>query len=362
MTGLGKSRILFYEKAFPEHFGPSQQPLSRRNYSDQHLSLFRQIDTWASKENLDMTSIRRRLARAGVSAQAIPRIIAVTSGKGGVGKTFISANLAGLLSQSGQQTLLFDADLGLANVHLLTSVQPRYTLLDFLQGRISATDLPVRGPGGIDIICGASGEGILADVQPGQIEQAMSELQSLMSRYDFLIIDNAAGISSSVMHFLKTADEIAVVTTPNTASILDAYGTMKTAVAASVSGEIGLLMNRVQNGAQAETLCDNISQCSERFLNLTPARLGYVVEDPDVEFSFQSRQLLAHSNPSAKSIRALRNVADCFIKRNARAKKELAVQGNRTAEFCNALLPGTEMCNALHPPPIEEESPYERTH
>ena len=255
LTGLGKSRILFYEKTFPEQFGRPQQPLSLKSYSDKHLSLFRQIDQMASQENLDTSSIRKRLAQA--SSKPMPRIIAVTSGKGGVGKTFISANLAALLSEAGQRTLLFDADLGLANVHLLTTVQPRHTFSDFLRGQVSAGDLPVQGPGGIDIICGASGENALADLRPEQIERAFADLQETIATYDFLIIDNAAGISSSVMHFLKTADEIAVISTPNTASILDAYGTIKSAVSVSVPGEIGVLMNRVESRDQADHVFGN---------------------------------------------------------------------------------------------------------
>lgn len=336
LTGLGKSRILFYEKTFPEQFGRPQQPLSLKSYSDQHLSLFRQIDQMVSKENLDTSSIRRRLTR--ISEKPMPRIIAVTSGKGGVGKTFISANISALLSQAGYRTLLFDADLGLANVHLLASVRPRHTFSDFLRGQVSASDLPVQGPGGIDIICGASGENVLADLRPERLERAFTYLQETIATYDFLIIDNAAGISSSVMHFLKTADEISVISTPNTASVFDAYGTIKSAVSVSVPGEIGLLMNRVESRMQADHVFGNISQCAERFLNMKPACIGHVLEDTHVESSFQSRQLLALSNPSALSIRGLRNVANGFINRKRLREREMTSPGSRVTDFCTALL------------------------
>ncbi len=312
LTGLERSRIRFIEKAFAEYFDTSEYGLTGQQFDDRQVSILSSIDGLLSREGLDIPAVRARLARlARLAAASRPavRIIAVTSGKGGVGKTFVSVNLAIALKQFGRRTLLVDADFGLANVHVLTGIRPTRTILDLLSGDVAAHDITTKGPGGIEIVCGASGVSELADVAPDVLEFAGRELERIAAGFDFLIVDTAAGISSRVLHFLRAADDILVVATPNTASILDAYGVIKSAVERSVRGQIGLLMNRVTGQAEANMVFDNISSCSERFLDMRPRRLGHLLDDPLVEDSIRARSPFVLNHPNSANSSRLRSLA-----------------------------------------------------
>ena len=184
-------------------------------------------------EGKSVAAVRNQFSQS----QRSLRVIAVTSGKGGVGKTTVSVNLAVALRASCQDSriLLFDADLGMANVHIFAGVTPRGTLLDVIEGRATMAQILTTGPGGIRIACGASGVAGLADVDERVISRLGDELMGLANDFDILLIDTGAGISAQVMHFLALAHEMIVVTTPNLAAILDAYGVIKVAREGSAS-------------------------------------------------------------------------------------------------------------------------------
>ena len=155
------------------------------------------------------------------------RSIAVTSGKGGVGKTSLVANLAFLLGEMGTRVLVLDADMGLANIDVLLGLSPQYTLKDFLDGTLALRDILIEGPGAMKILPAGSGVLELTDLNREQRLSLVGEINALGRDHDLLLIDTAAGVSSNVLHFNALAEEVIVVVTPQPASITDAYALIK---------------------------------------------------------------------------------------------------------------------------------------
>ena len=207
------------------------------SFDARNVDLLRRIHRLLFEQARSPFDIRRELSR---DLRRL-KIIAVTSGKGGVGKTTVSLNLAIAIAARGQRTLLLDADLGLGNVHVFAGIAPRGSMMDLVEGRQSAQNLLTPGPGNIQVLCGSSGSARLADLPPESIARLGHELAALGEAFDVMIIDTGAGISSQVTRFLAMADEIVVVTTPNIAATLDAYGVIKVMREEAMRGNVHLL-------------------------------------------------------------------------------------------------------------------------
>ncbi len=226
------------------------------------------------------------------------RILAVTSGKGGVGKTTFSVNLAVACAQLGRRVLLFDADFGMANAHIFAGVNPTATLLDVVDGRATMDNVIVPGPGGVQIICGASGISRLADLGEPMFDALGRELLRVAAQFDVLIIDTGAGIAQGVTHFLGLAQDAIVLATPNLASTLDAYGVIKVAHEGRLAARMHVLINQAENEAQAARVLERIAGCASRFLNTSLDTLGFLGRDTMVEQSNQGRRPLVLSDPA----------------------------------------------------------------
>ena len=264
-------------------------------------SLIRAIHHALFIEGKPLAVVRNQFSRR----QRALRVIAVTSGKGGVGKTTVSVNLATALAGRGRRVLLFDADLGMANVHIFAGVTPRGTLLDVIEGRSTLADVLTAGPAGIQIVCGASGVAGLADLDARVIERLGRELARLADDFDVLLIDTGAGISAQVLHFLALAHEIIVVATPNLAATLDAYGVIKVVREARLPAQISILVNQTGDETEAGAIFARLSGCAHRFLDFLPASLGSLRRDPAVEAANQSRQPLVLAQPASENARRL---------------------------------------------------------
>jgi len=242
------------------------------------------------------------------------KIISVTSGKGGVGKTAFGVNLGTSLASKGHRVLFIDADLGLANAHILCGTKPAKTLSQYIEGRADIADIVLDGPGGMKLISGGSGVAEMANLDDKGRQKILQAVDSLRPWCDVIIIDTAAGISCSVTDFVKMSDEAVVVCTPNFAAIADAYGIMKVVTADGYAGKVRLVVNRVLAPEEASAVYKKLQGCTGRFLSLDLALLGYLPEDPSVNRAVQKRQPFLVAFPEAVVSKYMRQLAETVEK------------------------------------------------
>lgn len=194
------------------------------------------------------------------------RTIAVTSGKGGVGKTNISANMGVALAQRGKRVVIFDADLGLANLDVILGTKAQFSLHDAIGGDKKLAEVVTHGPGGIQFIAGGSGIEALINLNSTQLERFLTELQEFAQFTDLMIFDTGAGIDDMVMTFLQASDETLLIITPDPASITDAYATAKVLFARKPEAVVRVVLNQVHDEAQARAVYGKINGIAQQFL------------------------------------------------------------------------------------------------
>ena len=228
------------------------------------------------------------------------RVITVTSGKGGVGKSTLSVNMALAIARTGKKVLLFDADLGLANINVMLGVIPKYNLYHVVKGTKKLNEVIIKTPEGLDLIAGASGYSMLANLNITEREKLIFEFETLPT-YDLMIIDTGAGVGSNVIGFTLPADEIIVVTTPEPTAITDAYGIIKSIVLQSADKNIKLLVNRVNSSLEARKVLERVVNISNQFLNVKIDSAGYIFEDEYVSKSIRQQKPFVIEYPKSKA-------------------------------------------------------------
>ncbi len=239
----------------------------------------------------------------------VTRSIAITSGKGGVGKSNIALGLAVELVSLGFRTVLMDADFGVANVHLLAGLKTQRTLRDVVSGHCGIDDVIASVPRGPDIIPGSAGILALADLSATRREMLLEELRRIESRYDMVLIDTAAGVAGSVLDFVATSDFVLVVTTAEATAIADAYALIKLSLERNPYCKIGVVANRVRSTREGASSLTRISDCARRFLGKSVLELGYIWEDSNVRRSVNERVPFSLRYPKSRASSALRKLA-----------------------------------------------------
>ena len=251
------------------------------------------------------------VSNAAQKKQAQTTVIAITSGKGGVGKTTLSANFGYLLAKKGYKVGLFDADIGLANLDVMLGVKPDKTILHLLRGECTIEDILVKIEENCFLIPGESGDEILRFSEQTLLDRFYDEVKKL-DFLDYLVIDTGAGIGESVQLFLDAADEVVVVTVPDPAAITDAYAMIK--VLSSKKERVFLLLNQVQNdrdGARVTANVQRIAAANMPSLKLISA--GFMPRDADVSNSVRKRYLFAKEVANAKATMRLSEILDNLI-------------------------------------------------
>ena len=234
----------------------------------------------------DQATRLREIARASLPSALT---IAITSGKGGVGKSSIAVNLSICLTAKGVRTTLVDVDMGLANADVLLNLQPRYTLSHVLSGSRSIDEAVLQGPGGIRFVPGASGLHELADLSEFERQHLIAQFRKLEANTDILVLDCGAGLSRNVMSFALAADRVVVVTTPQPTAVTDAYAMIKALQRQGASGRVSLFANMAESRAQAQATYDRIAGVARKFLDYSVAYDGYMLHDTAVELAVLAR-------------------------------------------------------------------------
>lgn len=238
------------------------------------------------------------------------RVIAVTSGKGGVGKTNVVANLAYCLCQLKQRVLILDADMGLANLDVLLGLIPKYTIRDVLVGEKTLEEIMIEGPGGMKILPACSGVQELTELTAQQRMVLLSQLESLNERTDVLLIDTAAGISSNVTFFNTMANQIVVVASPEPTSINDAYAMIK--VLSTRYGEkyFNLLVNFAHSELEGLEVYRQLCTVTERFLNLSIRYLGFIPIDTHIQKAVKQQRAVTELFPNCSASQSFLTLAE----------------------------------------------------
>ncbi|MDR0494362.1 MAG: MinD/ParA family protein [Treponema sp.] len=239
------------------------------------------------------------------------RVITVTSGKGGVGKTNLSVNMALAFARLGKKVVVMDADLGLANVNVMLNMIPKYNLYHVIKKQKTIQDILVETEYGISIVAGASGFSQIANMGEQERHDFISELESL-SFADIIIIDTSAGVSSNVMDFIAAADDAIIITTPEPTAITDAYGIIKIIAMEYDTINIGLklVVNRARGAAEAKSVADRMINIAGQFLNLKVDYLGFIYDDPAVPSAVRQQKPFMIIDPKCKASLCIQHLVE----------------------------------------------------
>ncbi len=251
-----------------------------------------------------------------------PQIITITSGKGGVGKTNIVANIGYALCRLGKRVLIFDADLGLGNLDVLLGITPEYNLSHVIQGEKTLKEIVVSGPGGLHILPAASGIQELTELTREERFLVFSQLEEFICDFDIMLIDTAAGISSNVLYFNINADDILVVATPEPTSITDAYALMKVLSVKYDSKQFKLIVNVAANEKEADDVFRQISLVTDRFLNIDIEYFGGIVVDENLKKGVRKQKVVSEIAPTSISSRNFSLLARKIAGRTAQIGKK----------------------------------------
>jgi flagellar biosynthesis protein FlhG len=263
------------------------------------------------KDGTSGGSPRASSSKSNVKPADKARVITVTSGKGGVGKTNLSVNMALAFARLGRKVVVMDADLGLANVNVMLNMIPKYNLYHVIKKQKTIREILVETEYGISIVAGASGFSQIANMGEEDRRDFISELDSL-SNADIIIIDTSAGVSSNVLDFIAAADDAVIITTPEPTAITDAYGIIKIIATEydSVNMGLKLVVNRAKGAAQAKSVADRMINIAGQFLNLKLDYLGFIYDDVSVSHAVLRQKPFMVVDPKCKASICVQHIVE----------------------------------------------------
>ncbi len=241
------------------------------------------------------------------------RVIAITSGKGGVGKTNLTVNLAIALKDEGQRVLVIDADLGMANVDVVLGSLSKYHLLHLLDPDIMLKDVLINGPYGVNYISGGSGIEKAKNFTVDEQEMLMNKLAGCSELADIILVDTGAGLGQNVMNFILAAEEVLLVTTPEPTAITDAYAVMKAYSAHATNKNLKVVVNRVYDENESEDVITKLNQTSKKFLKMPITSAGYIFEDRKVSSAVRKQKPFMATDPDSLAGKCVKAMASTLL-------------------------------------------------
>jgi len=258
---------------------------------------------------VDQANSLRQLAAKGKIAKAPLKIYAVTSGKGGVGKTNITANLATSMARAGRRVLVIDADLGLANTEIILGVKPRYHLGDLLERNLNIEDVLVEGPAGVMLLPAGSGVQELSQLTAQQKMRFVEALDPIEDSFDVVLIDSGAGIGDNVQFFVGAAQEAILVVSPEPTSLVDAYAAVKVLSQRAGVRTFNVIVNPIVDELAARGVFQKLTAVTSRFLEAKVRHMGYVPRDENLQRAIMAQRPVCEMFPASPSARAIACVA-----------------------------------------------------
>ncbi|MFF2482632.1 MinD/ParA family protein [Paenibacillus sp. NPDC058071] len=271
----------------------------------------------------DQAEALRNLVKQSGNSRAT-RIVTVTSGKGGVGKSNFSLNFALSLQRLGQKVLLFDADIGMANIDVLLGVSSPYHLYHLLKLDKTIWDIIQLGPNGLHFIAGGSGFNDLLDLSDEELHKFMDQIGKLHGMYDVILFDTGAGLSKETARFIAAAQEAIVVTTPEPTSITDAYALIKMVKGMGIDASFKLVVNRAVDRKEGKQTIDKIAMVAQRFLHSELPSLGIVPDDPNVSKAVKRQVPFTIAYPGTDAARAIEDIAKRYLESDVSAASDVS--------------------------------------
>ena len=271
----------------------------------------------------DQAERLRELARGTKQDEKITKVITVTSGKGGVGKSNFVVNLSIMLQKMGKKVLIFDADIGMANDEILMGFVPKYNIIDCIIRDLDIEDIMITGPEGVKLISGGTGLNKIKELQDEERRILLSKLEKLEG-YDYIIMDTGAGINETVINFIAFSDEFILLTTPEPTSIMDGYSLLKTVSYFDVKKMVSIVVNRVYNEKEGEKTFLKLKNASNRFLSIKCNFVGCIEEDRKLLEAVRNQIPVVIDSPNSKVAKNISNIAK-IIDNNIIDKKDKGI-------------------------------------
>lgn len=259
-----------------------------------------------------------------MSGNWMTRTITITSGKGGVGKTNISVNVALHLASLGYRTCLFDADLGLANINILLRLSPEYSLEDVIFDRHRLQDIIIRNYNGIDIIPGSSGVEKMANLESDQVDHLIRSFSEL-DGYDFLLFDTSAGVSRNVLAFCLASSEVVMIVTPEPTSLTDAYALLKILTLNGFSSKVKIVVNQCKSIPIAKLIYNKFKAVVQKYLHTDVMPLGVVIQDQKVVEAIKTQQALILLYPESNASKGIKQIAKNLLEHRQEDLKTVGI-------------------------------------
>lgn len=258
------------------------------------------------------TDLRNSIIKDG-DTESSTKIITITSGKGGVGKSNITLNFALALQDKGYKVVVLDADIGLSNIDILMGITPKYTLLDLLDNKMKISEIMVEAANGLKFISGGSDLENLFDLTSNNFPYLIDQLSLLNGKTDFLLIDTGAGVNKESLKLLLASDEIFVITTTEPTSITDSYAVIKLLKNKNKEIKVNLIVNQVSNKNEGNNTANRLKIVTERFLNSEIDILGFIYKDDVVSKSVKDQIPFYINYPNSKPSRNIKILVEKYI-------------------------------------------------